>query len=313
MRAVKKPVGCAIGFGCQYILMPMIAYATALVVLSGYPSLQFGFFAVGCSPGGGQSNMYTILLGGNIDLSVTMTFFSTAAALGMMPLWITLVGQSFYTYSEEIKIPFYMIFSGLAGLIVPSAFGMLLIHYKPDWAKTCKTIVKILSLLMVAVFTWFGLYVNRYVFFLMTWYTLLAGMLLPWCGYVFAFAIATILRQDYKDSITISIETGIQNAGISIILCQFALPQPDADMTVVMPLCVMIFSSLPFLAIILYRRIRRCFCPREKDGAVIVESGETDIELERKRSSDSPQILTVFEKPVDVSDESERRFSLTLS
>lgn len=65
----------------------------------------------------------------------------------------------------------------------------------------------------MAVFSWFGLYVNRYVFFLMTWYTLLAGMLLPWCGYIFAFAIATLLRQDYKDSITISIETGIQNAG----------------------------------------------------------------------------------------------------
>lgn len=45
-------------------------------------NLQLGLFAIGCAPGGGNSNFWTILLGGNIDLSVTMTFVSNFVALG---------------------------------------------------------------------------------------------------------------------------------------------------------------------------------------------------------------------------------------
>lgn len=39
----------------------------------------------GCAPGGGASNFWTILLDGNVNLSVTMTFFSTLASLGSYP------------------------------------------------------------------------------------------------------------------------------------------------------------------------------------------------------------------------------------
>ena len=41
-----------------------------------------GYFASGCAPGGGSSNMYTYLLGGDVSLSVTMTFISITASLG---------------------------------------------------------------------------------------------------------------------------------------------------------------------------------------------------------------------------------------
>ena len=49
------------------------------------PALALGFFALGCSPGGSASNAYTLLLDGDVTLSVTMTFISTTAALGKVP------------------------------------------------------------------------------------------------------------------------------------------------------------------------------------------------------------------------------------
>lgn len=57
------------------------AFAFGSWLLAGQPSLQFGYMALGCAPGGGQSNMWTVLLDGNIDLSMIMTFISSVAAL----------------------------------------------------------------------------------------------------------------------------------------------------------------------------------------------------------------------------------------
>ena len=42
----------------------------------------FGLLAMSCSPGGGGSNVYAHLLRGDLDLSITMTFFSTLLSLG---------------------------------------------------------------------------------------------------------------------------------------------------------------------------------------------------------------------------------------
>ena len=53
--------------------------------------LRLGLFVLGTCPGGTGSNFWTLLLNGDINLSITMTFVSTVAALGMMPLWIFLM------------------------------------------------------------------------------------------------------------------------------------------------------------------------------------------------------------------------------
>lgn len=44
--------------------------------------MQLGLFFTGSSPAGGASNMWTVLLGGNLDLSITMSTTSTLAAFG---------------------------------------------------------------------------------------------------------------------------------------------------------------------------------------------------------------------------------------
>lgn len=58
-----------------------------------------------------------------------------------------------------------------------------------------------------------------------------AGMGLPYLGYVLGYLIARLLRQPTPDCLAIGIETGIQNTGIAIFLLRFTLPQPQADLT----------------------------------------------------------------------------------
>ncbi|KAK5984668.1 Sodium bile acid symporter family protein, partial [Trichostrongylus colubriformis] len=78
----RKPVGPIIGFCCQFMLMPTIGY---LLAEYGLPkdatSLKMALFATATCPGGGKSSFWTIIFGGNLDLSISMTFTQTVAAL----------------------------------------------------------------------------------------------------------------------------------------------------------------------------------------------------------------------------------------
>ncbi|VDN49451.1 unnamed protein product [Dibothriocephalus latus] len=61
----------------------MIAFALAkLTPIS--PEFGFGLFIMGSAPGGGASNVWTRLLDGDLNLSMTMTLISSLAALGML-------------------------------------------------------------------------------------------------------------------------------------------------------------------------------------------------------------------------------------
>ena len=64
-----------------------------LELLSDLSHARLGLFVLGCSPGGTGSNFWTLLLDGDINMSITMTFMSTMLALGFMPLWIFTLGE----------------------------------------------------------------------------------------------------------------------------------------------------------------------------------------------------------------------------
>lgn len=61
-----------------------IAFTVAKVMPIDNPMVTFGVFVCGVCPGGGQSNMFTLLFDGDVSLSITMTFFSTFASIGTL-------------------------------------------------------------------------------------------------------------------------------------------------------------------------------------------------------------------------------------
>ena len=96
-------MGPLVGFCSQFLVMPLVSYGLGWLLLqTNYERL--GLLLLGCCPGGVGSNFWTAMLGGDINLSVTMTFFSSVAAFAMTSFWIWILGSPLV--SEEIPIPF---------------------------------------------------------------------------------------------------------------------------------------------------------------------------------------------------------------
>ncbi|VDL81136.1 unnamed protein product [Nippostrongylus brasiliensis] len=252
LDTVKRPVAPLIGFFAQFLIMPVLAYGIAKTVFvsRGLFSMALGLFITGCSPGGGASNFWTLLLDGNVNLSVTMTFISTLASLAMMPFWISLCGKEFlvgFSSESKINVPYGKITRSLVSLVVPLLVGVAIKKWKPEWAAKSRKIMRPFIIFVLIFVVVFGAISNWYMFRMMTAPALLGGLLLPWCGFMFGCFASIITRRVPADVTAIAIETGIQNTGIAILVLKASFAQPDADIGAVIPVICACFTPGPLL------------------------------------------------------------------
>jgi len=254
-KTLKKPVGPLIGFICQYFIMPLISYALGYIFGAKNAPMRLGLFVTGCSPGGGASNIWTVMFGGNLDLSVTMTAVSTFSAFFMMPLWIFTLGSTIFNESD-IVIPYYKICIYAFFLVIPLSIGLALQRWAPKVSNFMVKILKPMALFLILFIIIFGVWANLYIFEMMTWQVLLSGMGLPWIGFSFGFVLAKLLKRPMEDIIAIAIETGIQNTGMSIFILWLTLDHPLGDMAAVIPVAAAIMTPVPLLTALIIMKVR---------------------------------------------------------
>jgi len=80
-----------------------------------------------------------------------------------------------------------------------------------------------------------------------TWPAVVAGLLLPWFGFMCGCFSAILLRQEPQDVTAIAIETGVQNTGIAIMLLKISFSGTDADASILLPILVACFTPGPLL------------------------------------------------------------------
>ncbi|XP_003742981.1 ileal sodium/bile acid cotransporter [Galendromus occidentalis] len=269
-ETLKKPIGPIVGLVTQFGVMPSIAYVVATNFLD-EAYLKLGLFTFGCSPGGGASNMWTVLLGGNLDLSVTMTFISTIASLGFMPLWLFTAGKTFFKEAAP-KIPFQNIVSGLVAMVIPLGVGLIMQRYCPKGTAFCRKILAPFSVMMIIFIVIFGTYANLYMFRLITWEIALATVLNVWTGFLIGIILARVIGLPWRDAIAVMVETGIQNTGVAIVLLGVSLPKPDGDMATIVPVAASTVTPIPLT--ILWLALRYLRCPSSKDKVRDMSNGE---------------------------------------
>ena len=86
-----SPLRALTGLVGQYTIMPLCAWAVSLAFSD--PVLRTGIVLVGCMPGAMASNVMTVLLRGDLILSVTMTSVATLLCPLVIALWLPLLAD----------------------------------------------------------------------------------------------------------------------------------------------------------------------------------------------------------------------------
>ena len=150
----------------------------------------------------------------------------------------------------------------------------------------CKRILAPISIAMIIFIIVFGTYANLYMFKLLDWRILMSAGLCVWIGFLGGFLASSALRLPRKDRIAISIETGIQNTGIAIVLLGVSLKPPFNDIASVVPVAASIMTPIPLT--IAWIAVKASSCLRERSAASLAL--RTD-DKERSLSSSSSSTL----------------------
>lgn len=220
-RLLSSPRLVLTGVFSQFIMLPIVTFLLVWFC-EPLPSIAMGMFMVAACPGGNISNFITHLARGNTALSVTLTAIATLLAVIMTPLNLQFWGSLYQptaTLLQEVAIsPLEMIKLVALLLGLPLVLGMGLNHLKPKLANTLARYFKIGSLLFFIALIFLALYKNRAIFldyvFYVFWLVLLHNVLAFLTGYSLAKAMG--FSKDNVKSITI--ETGIQNSGLGLLL-----------------------------------------------------------------------------------------------
>ncbi|CAH1798841.1 unnamed protein product [Owenia fusiformis] len=293
---LKKPIQPAIGFVCQFGIMPPLALGIAkMLQLDGVTGL--GLLTIGASAGGGGSNIFTFLFNADISLSIVMTFISTLAALGMTTFWIWALGPLFRSSDGRVYIPVDAVISSLLVVIVPVVIGVITRYYHAKIGdivnKILRPFVFIFALMLVTV----GLYVYLYAFALVTWRIWVASTLLPWIGFTLGGGFALLFRQDKSRIVTIAFETGMQNIQLALFMNRISLGDPEADLANVPVIWYLVMSLVPPFIIAIGVEIKKCVDKRKHGGNVATDDFEAD---DTKASMDVKQgqinIATIYDE-----------------
>ena len=166
-----------------------------------------------------------------MNLSVTMTTLSTMAAFFMMPLWIFSLGRKIFT-SANIVLPYSKITSYTFGLVIPLLIGVSFQKLFPKLSNFLVRILKCFSSILILFIIIFAIVTNYHLFQFFTWQIVIVGLCLSWFGFLFGFIVAYLCKQPFKDVLAISIETGVQNTGISIFMLRKTLQEPESEIAI---------------------------------------------------------------------------------
>lgn len=222
----KQPKSVILGACCQLILLPLFTFLLILCMGSWIsPMMALGMILVASCPGGNISNFMSSLSKANIELSVSLTAISTALAVLMTPFNFWLYGNLFLKVSPiatdipYLSIPLWDVFKTIFILLgIPLTLGILTSQYLPKLAEKLKKPfqwVSIVFFIAMVVLSFMGnidafLKCIKYIFLVVLIHNLLALGI--------GFVMGTTFKVPAKDRRTLTIETGIQNSGLGLVL-----------------------------------------------------------------------------------------------
>ncbi|WP_375175036.1 bile acid:sodium symporter family protein [Pseudooceanicola sp.] len=217
----KGPKPLLVGLLSQFIVLPVLTFLLVLVVQP-QASVALGLILVAACPGGNISNFITHRAGGNAALSVSMTAFATVGAIILTPLNIAFWGSLYEPSAEILRAtaidPVNIAITVGLMLVLPLVLGVTLNTHRPALTRKLRRPLQWLSMAIFVAFIVLALAANWAQF--LAYAGAIAGLVVLHNAIALGggFATASLARLSPYDRRAVTIETGIQNSGLGLVL-----------------------------------------------------------------------------------------------
>ncbi|KAG1654020.1 putative sodium-dependent transporter YocS [Nymphon striatum] len=246
-RVLEQPRALMVGLTAQLILVPMIAVAL-LFIFNLPPLLAVGLLVLSFSPGGTTSNLFSYLARGDVALSVALTAIASLITPFTIPLLTELALQMQLGENKEIIVPIGLTMKRLFIVtLLPVLIGMSLRIFKPAVADTIQPYIhKISVVLFLAVISsiiiqqW-----DKMPDFLNQVGTITSLMIV--IAMLLGYYIAKLSGLRNREVKTLSIEVGMQNGGMALLVTQGVLQNPTMSIVPVIYGLIMLIPVILFV------------------------------------------------------------------
>ncbi|KAG4205948.1 hypothetical protein ERO13_A04G133500v2 [Gossypium hirsutum] len=261
----QRPLSILFGCVAQYTIMPTFAMVISKT-LGLSPSLSVGLILLGCCPGGAASTVVTFIARGDVSLSTVMTVCTTLGAVILTPL-LTVILAGTYVPVDAIGLSI----STLQVVVAPVLLGSYLQSTFPLVVKMITPFAPLFAVLLSSLLAC-SIFSGNVVRFkssivnaslasdaslVSRLQSLLSGdlgavilsvMLLHFIGFFVGYISAAICRFREAERRAISIEVGMQNSSLGVVLATTHFTSPVVALPGAMSAVIMniMGSSLGF-------------------------------------------------------------------
>uniref|UniRef100_A0A8C3VIP1 Hepatic sodium/bile acid cotransporter n=1 Tax=Catharus ustulatus TaxID=91951 RepID=A0A8C3VIP1_CATUS len=251
---LRRPKGVAIAIMAQYSIMPLTAFMLGKLFQLG-TSESLAILICSCCPGGNLSNIFSLALRGDMNLSVVMTACSMVLAIGLMPLLLYLYSGGLYEGDLEGKVPYKGIITSLVLMLIPCAIGIILNEKKPQYTGLITKAGMIMLLLSSAAVTVLSV-ANMGSCIMVVFSPSLLGTsaLMPLTGFLLGYAVSAAFKLNDRCRRTVCMETGCQNVQLCSAILKVTFAPEIIGPLYFFPLLYLLFQLAEgFLLILVFR------------------------------------------------------------
>ncbi|XP_012495379.1 PREDICTED: sodium/bile acid cotransporter 4 [Propithecus coquereli] len=240
---VRRPVGALLAALCQFGLLPLLAFLLALACKLDEVA-AVAVLLCGCCPGGNLSNLMSLLVDGDMNLSIIMTISSTLLALVLMPLCLWIYSRAWINTPLVQLLPLGAVTLTLCSTLIPIGLGVV-IRYKYNRVADYIVKVSLWSLLvtLVVLFIMTGTMLGPELLASIPAAVYMVAIFMPLAGYASGYGLATLFHLPPNCKRTVCLETGSQNVQLCTAILKLAFPPQFIGSMYMFPLLYALFQS----------------------------------------------------------------------
>jgi len=218
LRVLKQPKDFFIGFVCQLILLPIIAFLL-IKILNTPLELALGVMIIAAAPGGVTSNVLTKFANGDVALSVSLTAVISLISIFTVPFIV-------FKSAELLNVSYISNNISMTGIslkmfavvTLPVMIGMIVRKFATDFISNNTQIIQRLSIILFAL-VFIAIWIEEWD--KITSFITRAGLVTSILNVVMmtvGFYVAKVFASDMAQRKCISLECGLQNGTLAVFV-----------------------------------------------------------------------------------------------